>query len=191
GVAKPDLAPAASGGEAVDMFRRLTQAVLALPEPYRGTLLLRYLQDRTPGAIAAESGVPVRTVKTRLQRGLALLRRDLARERSDWRSALAAACGIDELLTTTAAFAAGALLMGTATKVAIGIAAAAALGWWLASAGAPHAAHADVAAAPTGLAPVRAIAAADNAKQEAAPERVAVISSTTNPGERLATVVGR
>lgn len=57
--------------------RRVTEAVLALEEPYRTTVLLRYFEGLSPLRIAARQGVPVATVKTRLARGLGQLRRRL------------------------------------------------------------------------------------------------------------------
>jgi RNA polymerase sigma-70 factor (ECF subfamily) len=63
--------------ERVAMHRTVVDALLALDEPYRGTLLQRYFEDLSPTAIAARTDVPVATVKTRLQRGLARLRETL------------------------------------------------------------------------------------------------------------------
>src|SRR5690606_26009133 len=65
---------AAAGAESADTLRWLSERISDLPEPYRCTVVARYLRDETPSSIAAATGVPVRTVKTRLQRGLALLR---------------------------------------------------------------------------------------------------------------------
>lgn len=59
--------------------RNLLDAVAALPEPYREVIVLRFLQALPPRTIAAQLGVPVETVRTRLQRGLRRLRRDLDR----------------------------------------------------------------------------------------------------------------
>src|SRR5687768_6425557 len=76
-----------------DTLRLLTDAVLALPQPYRAVVFARYLKDLEPAQIAAQTGEPVATIKTRLKRGLALLRERFdARERErggDWRGALA------------------------------------------------------------------------------------------------------
>ena len=52
----------------------LWSRVRALPEPYRVTLLMRYLDDLPPRRIAASLGLSVETVKSRLKRGLAMLR---------------------------------------------------------------------------------------------------------------------
>jgi RNA polymerase sigma-70 factor, ECF subfamily len=74
--------------EASDVVRgqsgspELADAFLALAPRYREVLLLRYWKDMPPREIAVELGVPLHTVKTRLQRGLARLReRNLDRER--------------------------------------------------------------------------------------------------------------
>ena len=56
------------------VHRDLVGAVESLDEPYRTTLLLRYFDELPPRDIADRTGVPVKTVKTRLSRALALLR---------------------------------------------------------------------------------------------------------------------
>src|SRR5262245_5252611 len=72
--------------------QRVVAAVMRLAEPYRSTLLQRFFDRRAPRAIAAAADVPVETVKTRLKRGLELVRRDLAsdfeREGKAWPAAL-------------------------------------------------------------------------------------------------------
>lgn len=65
--------------ERVETHKRLAQAVLDLDEPYRSTVILRYLQELPPRQIAKRLGVPVKTVDTRLERGLAKLRSRLDR----------------------------------------------------------------------------------------------------------------
>ena len=62
---------------ALELRRRLLDAIEALGEPYRGTIVARYFEDQMPAAIAEAQGVPVKTVKTRLSRGLAQLRKQL------------------------------------------------------------------------------------------------------------------
>lgn len=89
-----DAAPAeAPGGRDVlelvsnaELHRRVVDAVLALPEPYRTTLLLRFFEELPPPAVAARQGVPLATVHTRLRRALALLRRRFADERQPGRA---------------------------------------------------------------------------------------------------------
>lgn len=70
----------------VETHRQLADAVLALGEPCRTALVLRYWHDLPPRKIARRLGIPVATVKTRLQRGLAELRTRLDRRHGDRRS---------------------------------------------------------------------------------------------------------
>ena len=60
--------------------RRVVEAVLQLAEPYRSTILYRYLDDLPTHAVAQRMGVPEATVRKRIERGLALLREKLDRE---------------------------------------------------------------------------------------------------------------
>lgn len=71
-------------------FASLTRALEALPDDYRRVLQLRYHADLSPTAIAAELGVPLPTVKSRLARALQLLRKDLDGRHGDgrWRAVL-------------------------------------------------------------------------------------------------------
>jgi RNA polymerase sigma-70 factor (ECF subfamily) len=69
--AQPDVADVVAHAE---LHRRIVDAVLALDEPYRATLLLRFFEDEAPARIAARMGVPPKTVHTRLRRGLERLR---------------------------------------------------------------------------------------------------------------------
>ncbi len=55
----------------------LVNRVLALGAPYRDTLLARYYRGLSPDEIAERDGLSVATVKTRLRRGLELLRHDV------------------------------------------------------------------------------------------------------------------
>ena len=63
--------------ERVELRQQLLEEVLALREPYRSTLVLRFFEDLRLQSIAASEGVPVNTVKTRLARALGMLRRRL------------------------------------------------------------------------------------------------------------------
>lgn len=56
---------------------RVVQAVLALEEPYRSTVIQRYYERLSCREIAVAEGTPLATVRTRLQRALAHLRGDL------------------------------------------------------------------------------------------------------------------
>jgi RNA polymerase sigma-70 factor (ECF subfamily) len=62
-------------------------AVRALEPIYRSAIFLRYFEERTPPQIAAALGLPLATVKTRLQRGLARLREELDRRHGGSRRA--------------------------------------------------------------------------------------------------------
>ena len=77
--------------ERAEMQGRIAAAVVALAEPYRTTVLLRFFEDLPPREIARRQRVPVATVGTRLTRALAILRRSLDREygeRPAWRALL-------------------------------------------------------------------------------------------------------
>lgn len=77
-------------GEALTRFETrqdLIQKVSNLSEPYRTVILLRYMDNQLPQEIAQALGRPVSSVKTQLQRGLALLREALdADENGDRRA---------------------------------------------------------------------------------------------------------
>jgi RNA polymerase sigma-70 factor (ECF subfamily) len=78
-------------GERLAQQQQLVRAVEALREPYRSAIFRRYFEDLSPGTIAAQEGVPVATIKTRLRRALELLREVLDRSqgRRTWALALA------------------------------------------------------------------------------------------------------
>jgi RNA polymerase sigma-70 factor (ECF subfamily) len=65
--------PAAAAG-AADLSARLAAAVAALPERYRAAVSLRFQEGLTPKEIALALGIPERTVRTHLLRGLRMLR---------------------------------------------------------------------------------------------------------------------
>lgn len=58
---------------------RLRVAIAALPEPYRSTIIAHYFEGKTSHEIAAAEGIPAVTVRTRIFRGLARLRRESRR----------------------------------------------------------------------------------------------------------------
>jgi len=66
--------------EGRDLGRRVAAAVTALPEEQREVIVLKEYQGLTFLEIAQVLDVPISTVKTRLYRGLVLLRRRLERE---------------------------------------------------------------------------------------------------------------
>jgi RNA polymerase sigma-70 factor (ECF subfamily) len=59
-----------------EMLHRL---IATLPESQRMAMVLRYQEDLDPSEIAETMDIPVATVKSHLQRGLALLREKLER----------------------------------------------------------------------------------------------------------------
>src|SRR5262245_64777144 len=68
------------------------RAVLALSQPYRQALLLRYLRDLEPSEIARQLELPPATVRARIARGLAEVRQELDRRhgrREAWLALLA------------------------------------------------------------------------------------------------------
>lgn len=62
-----------------ELQRAVVDAVLALAEPYRSTVLLRFFEERSAEEIANRRGEPIETVRTRLKRGMAQLRERLGR----------------------------------------------------------------------------------------------------------------
>jgi RNA polymerase sigma factor (sigma-70 family) len=99
---------------------RVVQAVLALEEPYRETVLLRFYEGLPPRDVAARMGVPVDTVRTRLRRAAEVLRVALGGERDDWLGALAPLLDLRRgapLPTATAV--AGGIAMKLSTKIAV------------------------------------------------------------------------
>jgi RNA polymerase sigma-70 factor (ECF subfamily) len=96
--------------------RVVVDAVLALPEPYRTTILMRWFDDVPPARIAELRGEPVETVRTRLKRGHALLKEQL----SGLRALVLLAAPVHSAVTVS-----GGLVMTTLGKFSIGGAAAA------------------------------------------------------------------
>jgi RNA polymerase sigma-70 factor (ECF subfamily) len=61
------------------LSERLRRLVASLPEKPRAVMVLRYQEDLDPEEIAATLGMPVRTVKSHLQRSLVMLREKAGR----------------------------------------------------------------------------------------------------------------
>jgi RNA polymerase sigma-70 factor (ECF subfamily) len=87
--AQPSIEEELAHGE---ILRGVVEAVLALDEPYRTTVLLAYWRGWDARRIAAETGEPLATVRSRLQRAHAKLRERLDRThgREAWGLALGA-----------------------------------------------------------------------------------------------------
>ncbi|MHC4933044.1 MAG: sigma-70 family RNA polymerase sigma factor, partial [Planctomycetota bacterium] len=74
----------------VELQRKAAEAVLALDEPYRSTIVQRYFDGLSPAEIAQDRGIPVATVKTRLRRAMEQLRSRLDAEHGGNRRAWSA-----------------------------------------------------------------------------------------------------
>ena len=72
-------------------YRRLLELVDALEEPYRTAITRRYVRGESPAEIARALGVPKKTIYTRIDRGLARLRRQLDKSVPGGRGAWCAA----------------------------------------------------------------------------------------------------
>ena len=191
--------------EREEALRAVTHALLALEEPLKAALIMRYYEDRTPSEIAGELGVPLPTVKSRLARGLDRMRSKLGTEFSgdDERRtrALAALAGLPlpsaPLVTGAAATAKtiGALALATKLQAAAVAAAvlfpAGALWWWqhakperrepavASAAGAPDGAA--IAPAPDGSG-TRAPALASQASPEGARREAVAVGAPASAG---------
>lgn len=74
----PEPAALASGADPL-VARRLAQFVASLPERPRMVMILRYMEDLSAEEIAEMLAMPVATVKSHLQRSLAMLREKMTR----------------------------------------------------------------------------------------------------------------
>jgi RNA polymerase sigma-70 factor, ECF subfamily len=81
GIALELVAEPAAGGPARDVMLQetLRRLVATLPEAPRMVMVLRYQEDLDPSDIAETLNMPIGTVKSHLQRSLALLREKLER----------------------------------------------------------------------------------------------------------------
>jgi RNA polymerase sigma-70 factor (ECF subfamily) len=118
--------------------RELVDAVLALDEPYRATVVLRFFEHLDADAISRRTGSPVTTVRSRLQRAVQQLRERLDRDhggRERWLPAvlvLARRPLPTEAATVAGATAATVGIAGSlAMKKLIAVAAVAVLGFGL------------------------------------------------------------
>ncbi|HUR27207.1 MAG TPA: sigma-70 family RNA polymerase sigma factor [Planctomycetota bacterium] len=182
--------PELAGFERVLEQRKLADAVLALDEPYRSAIALRYFDDLTPRAIAARQGVSYEAARQRISRGLAMLRVKLAREdgshQRNWMllAALPAPSGV--LVTSLG----GAWMSG---KLALaGVAILVLLGgwWWRESASKPAALEVPVVAAGGSATEAPSDPAPDAGSLEAR-TRVAAPESGTSGGGAPEAVLDR
>jgi RNA polymerase sigma-70 factor (ECF subfamily) len=76
--------PATASGEGDPILRRrLLEFVASLPEKPRAVVVLRFHEELVPREIAAPLGMPLATVKSHLQRAMAMLREKVARTMGD------------------------------------------------------------------------------------------------------------
>ncbi len=105
--------------ETIALQQAVLTGVSALEEPYRSAIVQRYYEGLSPQAISERTGAPVKTIKTRLARGLDQLRARLDREyggdRRAWLSACAAVFPRPSWIQLTL----GALLVDAKAKAAI------------------------------------------------------------------------
>ncbi len=118
-VARDEALPsAAEMVERAEAHRRLVDAVLALPEPLRRTVMLRWFEGLSAAEIARRTEVPAATVRWHLQKGLGRLREELDEsvggERERWVKALAPLVGSAPLAVPAATVGAGGVLSALA-----------------------------------------------------------------------------
>jgi RNA polymerase sigma factor (sigma-70 family) len=122
--------------ERLELHRLVVECVLALEEPLRATVLLRFFEERSSTEIARSLGVPAGTVRWRLKRAIERLRLDLdgrfGGDRRRWALLLAPGAKVP-------LFAKGAMVMAKlkASNVALAAIALALLGGglWIAAGG--------------------------------------------------------
>lgn len=105
--------------ERESMRRRLAEAVFALPEPARTAVLLHYYEGMPVPEIAGKLNIPFETVRSRIKRGIEILKQRLdtdgvADHAADWRAAIAPMAFLQQECL------AGTMLMITKTKIAAG-----------------------------------------------------------------------
>ncbi len=124
-VARPEVAPSTLElVERAATHRAVVDELLDLEEPWRSTLLLRFVEGLTARATAAKTGVPESTVATRTAEGLRRLRARLDRSRGGPRAWLPAVLPLlrrpgDARLSAALT---GASTMATLTKLTLGAA---------------------------------------------------------------------
>ncbi|MFT4513250.1 MAG: RNA polymerase sigma factor (sigma-70 family) [Planctomycetota bacterium] len=103
-----------------EALQSVSAAVLQLDEPYQTAVFLRYFEDLPPRVIAHRTMSNVATVKSRIARGLTMLRQRLSQTQGDrdWRTGLAATLGLP-IGTALVPITAGVLLMKASMKVTV------------------------------------------------------------------------
>jgi RNA polymerase sigma factor (sigma-70 family) len=85
-------------------LEKLATALVALDEPFRTTVIRRYLDGKTAAQIARELGIPSGTVRWRLATGLTRLRAQLDESSPRWQLAFAPLVGAAVKTKTSMAF---------------------------------------------------------------------------------------
>jgi RNA polymerase sigma-70 factor (ECF subfamily) len=80
--------------EHAEAVLNLRRALVSLPSAYREVVYLRYFCHLEPAEIAEDQGVPAATVRTRVRRALASLRKQLDEQHGNQRAAWSAALGV-------------------------------------------------------------------------------------------------
>ncbi|MBK7645191.1 MAG: sigma-70 family RNA polymerase sigma factor [Planctomycetes bacterium] len=114
-------------GATLELSKLLADAVGKLEEPYRSTLFRRYYEGLEPRRIAELDGLPLKTVKSRLARGLEKLRERLDRDQPGGRGTWISAC-IPLLQGSSAPLALGGIVMNV--KIVCSAAALVLVGAW-------------------------------------------------------------
>ncbi len=183
--------------ERLELHELLARELRALREPLRAALIERYVHGRSAAEIAEQSGVPLPTVRSRLQLGLEELRSRLDRrfdgDRETWMSALVLAAGSK---AAGASALGGGLLVSTLAKVAIGAVALVAGVWLLRTPpNVPDVPIADGADAASRAAPLETatvgMAHATEATSNGSARRNPVPAATASPPTELPAVIVR
>ncbi|MEM7310328.1 MAG: RNA polymerase sigma factor, partial [Planctomycetota bacterium] len=131
--AREDVLPATD--ELVDRFQvgqRVAGLLMSLDEPYRTVLLHRFYEELPPREIAKRRGVPVATVKSQIQRGLAKLRERLDGDFGDRRSWLLAVLPLAQPPAAATLGAGAAVTTATAIKLLLAAGLIVSFGsWWM------------------------------------------------------------
>ncbi len=105
--------------------KMVVQSVLTLEDPYRSTVLLRYFQGWPPRQISRHQETSVETVKTRLKRGISMLREKLdaghGGDRKAWCSGMVSLFTLEPAasVATSLSLASGAILMSLTMKMSV------------------------------------------------------------------------
>ncbi len=171
--------------ERLELHQKLVALVLALDEPYRMVVTLRYFERKSVRQIARQLGVETATVRQRLSRAMAQLRRrldaDFDGDREAWCLALGGLLGALPAVATPVAAAASLLLAVTLL---------AAFGLHFESDASPSA-HTDelVGAAAFASSPVQQATAPPLARNTPRDQRQPVDSTATETNSRLSITV--